>query len=452
MDRQTLIAEVAEDLFAYVMRGDILEQQIFADLKPAGLDERFESFEALVDLHFLLRPDVVEFVEKLPHRLRSIKTQTKSTRSVSRGAITGRIDWNSTVKTRYSKAPGDTSLFVCSDRYESYDVNENVVLKRLLSIIYTSLDDCERYIRNEPDWLTSRWQENLELVDRMRDLFERNVHVTRIRDPATYEPTERMLETAETARNEVYREAARLLRVHRRSRRGDEDAIRELLETTLITPDDEETLFELYVLFRYVEAIERYQGGDTTLSTIETDRQEVARIESDEGADVILYHDNSARDRKLSFVPEPIEKSDAKLTRAEQIQRESRRVVEQYFKDVGFNRHTNRPDVIVLEVRHENEYKYLITEVKYSSRPETIHRGVMETLEYLAFLRRDGRLVFEDDSPFGSGWNGVLVVQDVDAHRTALPDEQQTIRILQASELDDCLPDVLEHVLSRERR
>lgn len=447
MDRQTLVAEVAEDLFAYVMRGDIAEKQIVPDLKPAGLDERFESFDALVDLHFLLRPDVVEFVEKLPHRLRSIKTQTKNLQNVTRGEISGRIDWNSTVKMRYSRAPGDQSLFVCSNRYESYDIDENVVLKRLLSIIHTTLDDCEQYIRNEPDWMTSRWQENLALVDQMRDIFERNVHVTRIRNPATYEPTERMLETAETARNEVYREAAQLLRDHRRSRQGDEEAIRELLETTLITPDNEEVLFELYVLFRYVEAIEQHQDGETTISTIETDRQEVARIEGYGGTDVVLYHDNSALDRKLSFIPEPVEKSDHELTRAEQIRRESRRVVEQYFDDVGFELHTNRPDVIVLEVRHGGEYRYLITEVKYSTRPETVHQGVVETLEYLAFLRQDDQLVFTDDSPFGSGWNGVLVVQDIEAHRTALPDEQQTIRILQASELDEFLPEILEHVL-----
>jgi hypothetical protein len=89
------------------------------------------------------------------------------------------------------------------------------------------------------------------------NVVERNVHVTRIRDPETYEPTDRMLQSAELARNEIYREAAALLRDHRQSRRGNEVALRELLDRTTITPDDEETLFELYVLFRYVHAIEQ---------------------------------------------------------------------------------------------------------------------------------------------------------------------------------------------------
>lgn len=447
MDRTDLIDAVAEDLFAYVMHGSIPEEHVAAQIKPAGLDERFEDFETLVDLHFVLRPEVVDFVEALPQRIRNIKTQTKNVTTASRGGISGRIDWEATVTTRASTAPGDRSLFVCDTRHESYDVDENVVLKRLLSVIYSTLDDSEAYLRQEYDWVTERWQENLDLVDRMRDLFERNVHVTRIRDPESYEPTDRMLQRAATARNEIYRESASLLREHRASRRGDVAAIRHLLEETTIAPDDEETLFELYVLFEYVRAIEDHQDGDATVATIETDRQEVARVESETGSDVVLYHDNSARDRDLSFVREPVEKADADLTRSERVRRESRQVLDRYFEDDRFELHTNRPDVIVLEIHHDDGYEYLVTEVKHSTRPETIHDGVTETLEYLAFLRRDDQLVFEEREPFGSGWNGVLVIQDIEGRATASVRDQDTIRILQASELTETLPVLLDEVL-----
>lgn len=447
MDRQTLVDAVSQDLFTYVMQGSVSERHVAKELKPSGLDARFEDFESLVDLHFLLRPAVVEFVEALPHRLRSIKTQTKNVQTVSRGQITGRISWDSTVKTRSARAPGDRYLFVCDTRHENYDIDENVVLKRLLSMIYATLDECEAYLRQEYDWVTDQWQENLELVDQLRTLVERNVHVTRIRDAEAYEPTDRMLQTAASARNEVYRDAATLLRELRASRRADESALRELLEETIITPDDEETLFELYVLFQYVKAIEEHQNGETTVATIETDRQEVARIESEDASDVVLYHDSSANDRDLSFIPEVMDKPDSDLTRSERIQRESRKVVERYFTEDRFELHTNRPDVIVLEIRHEDQYEYLITEVKHSTSTETIQRGVKETLEYLAFLRRDDLLVFDADSPFGSGWNGVLVVQDIEGRETEHVEDQETIRILQASELEEFVPQVLEQVL-----
>jgi len=446
MDREALVDSVAEDLFAYVMHGSMPEDHVAAQIKPNGLDERFEDFDALVDLHFLLRPAVVDFVEALPQRIRSIKTQTKNVSTASRGEISGRIDWESTMTTRASSAPGDRSLFVCDTRHESYDVDENVVLKRLLSVIYDTLDDAEFYLQQEYDWVTDRWQENLELVDRMRDLFERNVHVTRIRDPEHYEPTDRMLLRAATARNEIYRDAARLLREHRASRQGDVDAIKNLLEETTITPDDEETLFELYVLFQYVGAVEEHQGGDATVATIETDRQEVARIESEEGADVVLYHDNSATDRNISFEPWPKETDEADLTRSELIQIKSQQVLEQYFQERDFQQRTNRPDVIVLEIRREDRYEYLVTEVKNSTSAETIRDGVRETLEYVAFLRKDDELVYTD-SPFGTGWNGVLVIQDIEGEATRPVEQQEMVRILQASELDEELPAVLQKVL-----
>jgi len=446
MDRDELIDSVAEDLFAYVMHGTMPEGHVAEQIKPNGLDERFEDFDALVDLHFILRPEVVDFVEALPHRIRSIKTQTKNVTTASRSEIDGRIDWESTMTTRASSAPGDRSLFVCDTRHESYDIDENVVLKRLLSVIYSTLDDAEYYLQQEYDWVTDRWQENLELVDRMRELFERNVHVTRIRDPERYEPTDRMLQRAERARNEIYRAAAGLLREHRASRRGDVTAIRSLLESTTITPGDEETLFELYVLFQYVGAIEEHTDGDATVSTIETDRQEVARIEGEDGSNVVLYHDNSGRD-DISFITHPREKAESDLTRSERIYHETQKITDRYFTDAEFQEQSNRPDVIVLEIQRDDRYEYLVTEVKHSIRERTIRDGITETLEYLAFLRRDNRLVFDEDSPFGSGWNGVLVIQDMDNRDTAPMHEQETIRILQAGELDTAIPEILDQVL-----
>ncbi|AGN01228.1 hypothetical protein L593_06405 [Salinarchaeum sp. Harcht-Bsk1] len=446
MDRAELIDSVAEDLFAYVMHGTMPETHVAEQIKPNGLDERFEDFDALVDLHFILKPEVIDFVEALPHRIRSIKTQTKNVSTASRGEIDGRIDWESTMTTRASSAPGDRSLFVCDTRHESYDVDENVVLKRLLSLIYTTLDDAEYYLKQEYDWVTDRWQENLELVDRMRDLFERNVHVTRIRAPERYEPTDRMLQRADGARNEIYREAAALLRDHQASRRGDVDAIRTLLADTAITPGDEETLFELYVLFQYVNAIEDHKDGDATVSTIQTDRQEVARIESEDGSDVVLYHDNSGRD-DISFITHPREKAESDLTRSERIYHETQKITNRYFKDSDFQVRSNRPDVIVLEIQRDDQYEYLVTEVKNSIGRRTIRNGITETLEYLAFLRRDDQLVYEEETPFGTGWNGVLVVQDMEEQDTASLHEQETIRILQASELDTAIPELLERVL-----
>jgi len=444
MNRAELIENLSQDILTYVMHGGFPEHHVAAELRHEGLDERFDDYESLVGLHFVLRPDIVEFVEDLPAYLRSIKTQTENVSATSRLGVDGRINWNATIRERYRRNPYDTALFVYDDRTENYDIDENVVLKRLISIIYHTLRDCREYLEMEYEWVTDRWRENLELVDRMYDVFERNVHVTRIRDPKEYEPTDRMVVAAEESRSEVYRRAATLVREYEDAMAGDTDAIRDLLEKTVITPDDEETLLELYVLFRYVESIESIEGDEFTLRTIESGSQEVARLGNDD-REIVLYHDSSGND--LSFVSDVFEKQPSSLSRTESVQREARKVAEQYFVDREFRTTTGRPDVIVLEIKDEERREYLITEIKSSKRVETVTQGIRETLEYLAFLRDEDEYVYDEPQAFGSGWNGVLVTQDFEERETAPLSGQRSIRILQASEVANKLTDVLREVI-----
>ena len=447
MDREEMLDHLTQDVLTYVMQGRFSAHRFAETVKPAELDERFDDYESLVRLHFLLRPDVVEFVERLPSRLRSVKTQTESVSNVSRGKVTGRINWAATARERYSTNPNDVSLFVCENRSESYDIAENIVLKRLLSVIYSTLRDCEEYLRAEYDWVTDRWKENLELIEVMTDLFERNVHVKRIREPAEYEPTDRMFQRAAESRAPVYREAVRLLDRYHASLAGDADAIRELLEETAITPNDDETLFELFVLFKFIAAIEGLRDERFELRTITSGSQEVARIDGRD-AEIVLYHDNSARDRGLRFAPDEPEKERRLLNRSEMVQREAREVTAHYFKRDVSSVRTLRPDVIVLEVLREGEMEYLVTEIKNSTREETIQMGIRETLEYLAYLQRDHEFVFDEDTEyFGSGWNGLLVIQDLDRRETRDLEEQRSIRILQASEVESRLAEVVERMV-----
>jgi len=90
-----------------------------------------------------------------------------------------------------------------------------------------------------------------------------------------------------------------------------------------------------------------------------------------------------------------------------------------------------------------DEREYFITEVKNSTRTDTIRQGIKETLEYLAFLRVDDEFVFDEASGetyFGNGSNGLLVIQDLKDETVNLEGQSESaITILQASELEDKL-------------
>jgi hypothetical protein len=453
MDRSELLDRLTADVLTYVMHGDISEDVVASGIKPTGLDERFEEYRLLVDLHFILRDDVVSFVRSLPEHLREIQTSTHTRSRTTRGTVQGRVNWQRTIQRRHHESPGDRSLFVCDTRTENYDTDENLVLKQLLSVVYSTVERAEEYLARDYAWTNDSWRGEENLVDELRGVVERNVHVRRIREPGQYEPTDRMLASAANSRKDIYRDAARLVRAHRAIRAGEPDALRELLDETAITPDDDETLLELFVLFRFVAALEELRDGSFDLETITSGRQEVARLSGEK--EIALYHDNSAANRGLSFVSVPEGKADEELSRTEAVQRTARRVASDYFRNEGFENHTGRPDVIVLEVHDEDagEYEYLIIEVKNSTRTKTVRQGIKETLEYLAFLRLDDGFVFgseEFDDPadaFGDGWNGLLVVQDL-ADETRPFEDQRTMKILQASEVEERLPSVLEAVLT----
>lgn len=453
MNREELIDGLTQDILAYVMNGGFPKQELATSIKPEALDQRFEDYELLLDLHFILKPDVVEFVEQLSQRLRNVRTETKTVARTQRGGIDGHINWGATVKTRYSTNPNDRSLFVTENRSEDYDIPENIVLKRLLSIIYTTLRDADEYLKGNYDWVTDGWQANTDLIDEVQRTVERNVHVRRIRDPETYEPTERMLTTAANSRQEIYRGAATLLRGRQELFDGNPDALRTLLSQTAITPDDQARLFELYVLFRFITTLEELQDTQPVFQTIKSGRQEVARI--DGAQEIVLYHDKSASDRGLSFSTDTIP-DNREPTRAERVQQTARDVASTYF-DKDFQNHTGRPDVIVLEVKSDNPltYEYLIAEVKHSTREETIRTGIKETLEYLAFLRVNEDFVFGHNTSaevdiFGSGWNGLLVVQDLDQSTPSIDEQNdEPITILQAGELDAELPTILRSLLNQ---
>lgn len=446
MNREELLDQLSQDILAYVMHGEFPEHHFAQEIAPSELDERFHDYEMLVRLHFILRPDVVEFVETLPQHLRSIKTQTATVSNVRRGTVEGRINWSATTRERYSTNPKDESLFVCDNRTENYDIDANIVLKRLLGLIFETLREAERYLEQDYDWVNQRWKAESDLVAEMREIFRRNVHLTRIRQPEAYEPTDRMLQRAHESRQEVYRDAAELLSTYRDTLAGDAEAIRELLEQTAITPDDEETLFELFVLFRYIGVVEGLANERFTISTIERGSQEVARLERD-GRSIVIYHDSAARAERLQFLSDIVEKDPDTLSRTEKIKFEKRRIADEYFLDLEFDYRSGRPDVIVLEIEGEERFEYLITEVKYSTRQETVERGIEELLEYLAFLRDDQELVFDEPDIFGSGWNGVLAVDDIDDERTASLDEQRLVKILQASELETKLETIVSEMM-----
>ncbi|MFO7793866.1 MAG: hypothetical protein R6V35_02710 [Candidatus Nanohaloarchaea archaeon] len=450
MKKTELIEGLSSDIISYVMHGEFPEDELAAELKYDELDERFTDYELLMDLHFILKPEVVDFVRELPHRIRSIKTQTRNKSRTQRGSVDGRINWSSTIQKRYSENPGDRSLFVTENRTEHYDIDENIVLKKLLSIIYHTLQEAGKYLEEDYEWVNERWKNNRDLVDEMERIFERDVHVKRIKNPESYEPTDRMLHTAENSRQSIYQDAAELIDERRNIFNGKEDALEDMLQETAVTPDDEETLLELYVLFKFISTIDDSESENFTLETIETGSQRIATFENEEKK-IDVYHDSSASEKGIKFKFDPEDDvENRKYSRPEKVELKSREIIKDYFSQEQRNV-TGRPDVILVEIidKNSDDREYFITEVKNSTNEKRIKRGIKESLEYLAFLRDEDDFL-NKPGVFGGEKSGLLVVQDFEDDRDVaeFKDQKGPIRIVEASKLEGSIEDLIEEKIS----
>jgi len=256
----------------------------------------------------------------------------------------------------------------------------------------------------------------------------------------------RQIERASTSRDSVYRDAADLLGRHRDLMDGDSESIRALLEDSVVLPDDNPTRFELYVLFRYIAAIDEMKEGSFEIQTIESGKQLVAELDGDRT--INLYHDNSGPD-DLSFrkeflegPPEPGTDEYSEMDKLEKVEILSKRSFTQYMDAEGAE-YSGRPDVIVVEVSGDDTSTYLVTEVKYSNRKETIREGIREAHTYRAFLSDDSTDIEELSA------SGVLVIDDLGTERGSAAASCDELDIIQATELRNRATQILRDTTRR---
>lgn len=451
MQPDELLDSVAANLELYVMSGRLDGDVVGEALADAAFGERIVGFDDLLVLHYLLESETVTFAEELRRRVRELRTGTETESNVTRSEVSSRIDWQRTVRERYARNPDDSTLFVTRSRYEEYDLDENVVLKALLERLDAGLetwaDELARY-----DW-GDGWSESL--VERTRRTIAGNVNLNRIRRPETGEPSGRMLEAASRSRHALYREAAeRYLRYDEvLSSDPDRETIRDLLANTLIVPTDGgrsdrrrySTLFELYVVFAVVEALEEILGEAADLAPVRAGRDAVGAFELSGGDRLSVFYEQAAGSKQFSFLGSTDGVDAESVTRREAVRERTRRIRGE-LTDAGSQVRTKRPDVLVV---YESDGRVVpdrsfVVEAKYHTPgddgADTVERGVEELLEYLTYMRHDGALVFDAPDPadrYGDG-NGLLAVNDDDALDTDI-DARHPVRVAQAGDLSAVL-------------
>ena len=251
------------------------------------------NLNKLLRIHFVLTGDVIDFVDTLPKRVRRIKTTVDKRPQILNGEVRGRIEWDKTIKERCKCNYGTSTLFVCNQSEKNYNISENIVLKRLLSVIHSIIfEELEPAIDKDYKWIGS-WTEQKKLKTALKEVFLRNIYIKRITSDDT-EITERMIHSTSKSRNKLYRDAAKLLLRYNKIMKHDLDPkkAKELLRNTFIKPEKTEVLFELYWVIKMIEAKSRKELKDVKFNIIDGTNNIVAEWEDDDWT-YKIYHDST---------------------------------------------------------------------------------------------------------------------------------------------------------------
>jgi len=415
---EKIIEEIADKLIIYLKEGTISTRS-FLD----KIDLQVNNMEELLRLHFLLQEKVKKFIMELPWRIRNIKTSTEKINRQRRNEVRGRINWQETLKSRYNQNYQDDTLFTCEQTDKNFNIKENIVLKKLLSIIRNIIVTELEGRPADYEWLDA-WLGSRALATSLENLYQRNIYLNRI-DIQETRVTDRMIQDTKNSRSEIYRAAAELLEKYREIivREGWKDDSAELislLKNTFIKPEKESVLFELYWVMKLLE--HNAERKNCQLELIENRSSIVARWQEEAGKEYTLYHDGGGS-RNLSWtltLDEFEEPASEYLQRRVESRRKARKFSRIFNEPLSNNLWSGRPD-IVLEARSKEGKleKVIIGEVKYTALASTARTGLKELMDYCQLLR------FKDE---GGNYNFVSNKDEVEVMglllTDRLPDEQ----------------------------
>lgn len=441
---EALLADVADDFHTYLRKGVRFDRVI--DTAHPELD--VDDIGTLLRIHFVLTDagddeesvGVLDFVRTLEDRIRQMKTSVSANAVEQRGEIRGRVDWAGTTKRRARAGRFDEPVFVCRQPEERYDIDENIVLKRLLQVIHEVVNDDLRPAIEEPagyEWL-SEWvtppddgARNPETATAaINRVYERNVYLQRIEVTETA-VTDRTIQSVKRSRSAFYRDAATLLDRYRRLMNQELDSgdAREILSNTVIAPEATETLFELYWIFRLLDA---YDAVEYRVLTHWRDDPTTIATWGQNGSRYVMSHDSTGRSLTFSesIEPDAID-SDGYLYRLNQVLSRWRSLSKDLLDYRGSDAlWGGRPDILLerFEKNEAGEFELaevFIGEVKYTRDRAYIATGLRELLEYMAFAKRSSTgdyIESRDDLLDSVAVRGLLFTDDTgqEAHS---PDE-----------------------------
>ena len=339
----------------------------------------------LKKLHFLISNEVEDFVKILPLLIRNLSHSTSKEEIETHGNIIGQINWSQTFKQRMSTGLKDKSLFVCNTNRKLYDLPENQLLKFLLNKINKFIKDMNITYHDNLKEEVINYQEYINNIHIVTGKIIKNVHLKNVELPKHIDA--KTLRKTRKSHNNLYEYVVSVYELYEKLFIiNDDNVLLDLLNKQILTPNNKDTLYEVYVLFKIIEKMNR-------------DSLRVGLLKS--GNDYIIHSEfeNKTVNIYYQHLPEIFKDNNIKKLR-------------QYY---DFYLPDKRPDIIV-EYDKKGKKTYKIIEVKRTRDSNYIRNSVYKVFGYL----KDYEKVPLEQSNILVVWDGIEIVQQKNLEKQEL--------------------------------
>lgn len=392
-----MIEEIKSELL-YYFRNGYLNLKFFFEFD----DVRFANFKDILKIHFIISKEANDFTRTLEKYLSEFKHSTTLNKDIYINEIRGKVDWNRTFKTRMNTGNHSSNIFVSDNVDKLYVTKENIILKKSIEILYNIIYKEIGMSRFE-DY---EWYSNGKKISRIvSTLYNSNIYIKRI-DISKIKITDKMINDVTKSRNKLYRDAAKIVKFYKALMENNLNYINELLSYTYIEMKNENEVFELYSIIKYIR--NNYVDQNVEFNIIDGNENYLASIDAGFDSKIIIYHNRSAS-KYLDFkvTVNDIQGENEYLKNLRRINSQTNRFKTMQNMNTSNLIWSGRPDLIILKLSGDVLEEITIGEIKYTKDINYTMIGFEELCEYLTFVKP----IHQSESSYRL--NGILFVEDV---------------------------------------
>ena len=404
MKFEWMISEVSNYLYGYLKDGVV---QVDSVIHHA--DFSIDRLQDLLKLRFIKSNRTIAFMKSLEKELASIKSSTDSNTIESYYEVRGEILWEETLQRRLQTNPKDHYRFITRETERTFNTDENLVLKELLSKLYAYCYD-DQFL----NLFTARlWYEDImKHRGHVEDALYHNIYLSKIERRHV---SNRIVNKVKSHRKKIYREAAHLLYFIRKIEEGDytSDQLADVLHEFFILPANEDVLFELYWIVQILK-----KQTDAVYYLMDGTNSKVASW-ADGEHDFHMYHDSGGSNLVKFSVhsDEILGSANPYLIHESRSFYKYNQLAKSFFnQEKSLNYWRGRPDILIEKVNRQTKQLagLVIGEIKNTQDINYASKGLSELISYMHLVKdKEGEYLTDGDIEV----KGLLCLGEIEVDR-----------------------------------